>query len=73
MAFENSYIRGDMVEVQEFVHLAQRYEVFGVPKTVINEDFTIEGSVPEKDFLLHVLNAAGILNEEEKKKLDSMH
>jgi predicted DsbA family dithiol-disulfide isomerase len=73
MAIENKYIRADMVEVQEFVHLAHKYNVFGVPRTVINEDIHIEGAVPEKIFLLHVLKAADALTEDEKKELDKIY
>jgi predicted DsbA family dithiol-disulfide isomerase len=47
MAIESDLITGDMVEVVEFPHLATRYEVMGVPRTVINETVHIEGAVPE--------------------------
>jgi glutaredoxin-like protein len=58
-AMENSRIRGEMVEATEFPHLAQKYHVFGVPKTVINETVFVEGAVPETVFLEHILQAAG--------------
>ncbi len=48
-----------MVEATEFPHLAQKYHVFGVPKTVINETVFVEGAVPETVFLEHILQAAG--------------
>jgi predicted DsbA family dithiol-disulfide isomerase len=48
-----------MVEATEFPHLAQKYQVFGVPKAVINETVFIEGAVPEAVFLEHVLQAGG--------------
>jgi len=57
-AVESPRIRADMVEATEFPHLAQKYHVFGVPKTVINEAVFIEGAVPESVFLDHVLRAA---------------
>lgn len=47
MAIENENITADMVELTEFPHLAQRYRVMGVPKTVINETESIDGAVPE--------------------------
>ncbi len=47
MAFESPMVTADMVEAIEFPHLAQKYSVMGVPRTVINEDFHIEGAVPE--------------------------
>lgn len=72
MALENKYIHSDMVEVQEFIYLAHRYNVFGVPLTVINEDMSIEGSVPEKLFLLYVLEAAGVITEKEKEESNKL-
>jgi glutaredoxin-like protein len=47
LAMESDLIRADMVEATEFPHLAMKYSVMGVPRTVINEDFHIEGAVPE--------------------------
>ena len=47
LAIESDLIGADMVEVVEFPHLATRYQVMGVPRTVINEDIHIEGAVPE--------------------------
>ena len=59
MAVESPRVRGEMVEATEFPHLAQRYAVFGVPKTVVNETEVFDGAVPEAVFLGHVLKAAG--------------
>ena len=36
-----------MVEVTEFPYLGQKYNVMGVPRTVIDETIHIEGAVPE--------------------------
>jgi predicted DsbA family dithiol-disulfide isomerase len=36
-----------MVEAQEFPHLATKYQVMGVPRTVINETTHVEGAAPE--------------------------
>jgi hypothetical protein len=36
-----------MVEVTEFPHLAVKYQIMGVPKTVINEELHFEGAMPE--------------------------
>ncbi len=47
LAFSNEHITADMVEVSEFPHLATQYQVYGVPRTVINEVIQIEGAVPE--------------------------
>ena len=47
LAMESEWITADMVEATEFPHLANKYEVYGVPRTVINETIHIEGAVPE--------------------------
>jgi predicted DsbA family dithiol-disulfide isomerase len=44
---ESEWITADMVEATEFPHLANKYDVYGVPRTVINETLHIEGAVPE--------------------------
>lgn len=46
MAMESDMVVGDMVEATEFPHLSQKYQVMGVPRTVINEDTFVEGAVP---------------------------
>jgi predicted DsbA family dithiol-disulfide isomerase len=47
MAIASPLIRADMVEAIEFPHLANRYQVYGVPLTVINDTVRVEGAVPE--------------------------
>jgi len=47
LAVESDLITSDMVEVSEFPHLGTKYEVMGVPRTVIDETIHIEGAVPE--------------------------
>ena len=47
LAIESDLITADMVEASEFPHLANKYQVMGVPSTVINETIHIEGAVPE--------------------------
>ena len=37
-----------MVEVVEFPYLATKYQVMGVPRTVINETIQLEGAMPEQ-------------------------
>lgn len=56
-ALESPHIKADMVESTEFPHLAQKYNVFGVPKTIINETIPVEGAVTEEIFLEHVIKA----------------
>jgi len=57
MAMENNLITSDTVEISEFPHLAQKYRIMGVPKTVINEDHSIEGAGPEGMLLDKILEA----------------
>ncbi len=47
LAMESDLISAHMVEVVEFPHMAVKYDVMGVPRTVINETIQIEGAVPE--------------------------
>ncbi len=57
LAIENEHITADVVEVSEFIDMAQRYQVRGVPKTVVNDRIEIMGAVPEPRFLQEVLKA----------------
>lgn len=47
MAFYSPMVKADMVEVSEYPHLAQKYQVQGVPRTTINENWYQEGAAPE--------------------------
>jgi len=47
LALASDLVTADMVEATEFPHLANKYHVYGVPRTVINEVIHIEGAVPE--------------------------
>jgi glutaredoxin-like protein len=47
LAFASAKVTADMVEATEFPQLSYKYNVMGVPRTVINEDIHIEGAVPE--------------------------
>ena len=72
LALSNPNVRADMVEAQEFPELAGRYGVYGVPRTVINEETHIEGAVPESIGILYVLRAAGKLTSDEAKQLTAI-
>ena len=58
-ALENDNIRADAIEATEFPDWTTRYRVHAVPKTVVNESFSIEGSLPEELFLEEILKAVG--------------
>jgi len=47
MAIASPMVRGDMVEAQEFPQISQKYQVMGVPRTVINETAHLEGAAAE--------------------------
>lgn len=55
LAYASPLVRGDMVEATEFPHLAMRYQVMGVPRSVINETIHIEGAVPEPMFVRELM------------------
>lgn len=54
-AFLNPKIKADMVEATEFPHLSNKYNVKGVPRTIINEEEFLEGAAPE-EMLLDKIN-----------------
>jgi predicted DsbA family dithiol-disulfide isomerase len=54
---ESEFITADMVEATEFPHLVQKYGVVGVPRTIINEDFSATGAVPEEKLLSEITRA----------------
>ena len=47
LAVASPMVRADMVEATEFPQLAIKYQVMGVPRTVMNETVHIEGAAPE--------------------------
>jgi len=57
LAIENEHITADVIEVSEFIDMAQLYRVQGVPKTVVNDRIEILGAVPEPRFIQEVLKA----------------
>lgn len=58
-AMENPKIKSMMVEATEFQELSAKYNVMGVPKTVINDSIEFVGMVPEETFLNYLMQAAG--------------
>lgn len=59
MAMVNPNITADMVEAQEFPELSQRFQVRGVPRTVVNGQFNIDGGLPEDLFLEKIIGHVG--------------
>ena len=57
MALESELVTGDMVEAIEFPHVSNKYQVMGVPRTVINETTFLEGAAPEAMLMAKVREA----------------
>ncbi len=51
LAYESPLVTADAIEATEFPHLAMKYSVQGVPRTVINDAVDVEGAVPENMLL----------------------
>lgn len=51
MAYYSPHVKADMVEATEFPQLSQKYQVMGVPRTVINEKEFQEGAAPENSIV----------------------
>ena len=56
MAFANPNITAYAVEATEFPDLARRYQVTGVPKTVVNDSVEILGALPPDAFVSQALS-----------------
>jgi Thioredoxin domain len=63
---ESEKITADCIEATEFPDLVTRYRVQAVPKTVINQEQTFEGSLPENYFLDAIMGAVQPPEEGEK-------
>ncbi|HKL42985.1 MAG TPA: thioredoxin family protein [Clostridia bacterium] len=51
LALLNDKISGEMIEAQTFGELSQKFNVSGVPKIVINDEFELVGNQPLDKFL----------------------
>ena len=58
MAMENPHITAEMIEANEFIDLALRYNVSGVPQTMINDGAgVVLGAVPQEYLLKEIQRA----------------
>jgi len=57
LAAENPLIQATCVEATEFIDLSRRFNVTGVPKTVVNDSIEILGALPEDQFVRTVVGA----------------
>ena len=56
MAFASPHITALAVEATEFPDLARKYQVSGVPKTVVNDEMEILGALPQDAFVEQALS-----------------
>ena len=56
MAFASPHITALAVEATEFPDLARKYQVSGVPKTVVNDAVEILGALPQDAFVEQALS-----------------
>ena len=56
MAFASPNITAVAVEATEFPDLARRYQITGVPKTIVNEEIEILGAVPQDAYVEQALS-----------------
>ena len=47
MAVASDWVTAEAIDATEFPDLADRYDVHGVPRTVVNDSIQVEGAVPE--------------------------
>ncbi len=53
-------MRADIIEASEFPALTTQYNVYAVPKIVINETTEFVGAQPEPQFVGYAVQAAGL-------------
>jgi glutaredoxin-like protein len=54
-AMESDLVRADGIEATEFPDLAERFRVIAVPRTIVNGEAHVEGTLPEGFFLDAIL------------------
>jgi len=55
MAVASPHVTSYAVEATEFPDLARRYQVSGVPKTIVNEEVEILGALPPDAYIEQAL------------------
>ena len=60
LAMASDLITADMVEANEFPNLSSRYQVYGVPRTVIDDVIHVEGAVPETALVNELLKVLDV-------------
>lgn len=60
MTLVSPMVTARTIEANEFPDLSRRFEVQGVPRTVVNESGAFVGALPEMQFVDAVLQLAGV-------------
>jgi predicted DsbA family dithiol-disulfide isomerase len=58
MAVESPHVTSVIVEASEYPDLVRKYQVSGVPKTMVNGKVEILGARPEDDFVRTAIGAS---------------
>ena len=66
MAYASPMVRADGIESTEFPHLVVKYQVAGVPRTVINENVYVEGAAPPEVILERIQETLAAQSETEE-------
>jgi hypothetical protein len=57
MAMASDLVRAEVIDAEEFPELSRRYNVSGVPKTLLNYQMEFVGAAPEGFVLDKILTA----------------
>jgi len=60
LAMASPLVTAEAVEASSYPDLARRYQVFAVPKTVVNDRVAFEGAVPEAYLWSAIWQALGV-------------
>jgi len=71
LAIANQNIRADQIETAEFPDIVDKYNVSGVPDTIINEQKRVVGAMPEIELAYFIQEALGLeLSEEARDAIE---
>lgn len=57
-AIDSPFVSAVAIDATEFPDLVRRYQVNGVPKTIINDEIELMGAAPEQEFVAAIATAA---------------
>jgi hypothetical protein len=70
-AVESELVRADGIEATEFPDLTEKFRVFAVPKTIVNGESYVEGSLSEGAFLDAILKTLKPPEQSAESKAES--